>query len=234
MAKGPIFNQNGKITEKSTALLDIVTYFRNPTRCDWEFFVQCGVLSFTRRSLELAVEQRRRSNFLTEVNSSRKVWGFCLVWTKLFFERSQMWLPKVKNICIVMTANSTDKTWHHMDVATLPAKQVFSSFSKTLNIRYTLMDCYSVDWCTLDLQKKLICNRGDTYWSITAGSRQGSLAKPLSLLFLTPRPALCGAYCFRPEGCRPTMPSCQRFRFVMGVCLFMNSYLIWLDFWPQK
>ena len=110
--------------------------------------------------------------------------------TKPFFERCQMWLPLEKNICIVMTANSTDKTWHHMDVATLPAKQVFSSFSKTLNIRYTLMDCYSVDWCTLDLQKKLICNRGDTYWSITAGSRQGSLAKPLSQLFLTPMPAL--------------------------------------------
>ena len=32
-----------------------------------------------------------------------------------------------------------------MDVATLPAKQVFSSFSKTLKIRYTLMDCYLVD-----------------------------------------------------------------------------------------
>ena len=28
-----------------------------------EIFVQCGVLSFTRRSLELAVEQHRRSNF---------------------------------------------------------------------------------------------------------------------------------------------------------------------------
>ena len=35
-----------------------------------------------------------------------------------------------------------------------------------------------------------VCNRGDTNYSITAGSRQGSLAKPLSLLFLTPRPAL--------------------------------------------
>ena len=35
-----------------------------------------------------------------------------------------------------------------------------------------------------------VCNRGDTYYSITAGSRQGRLAKPLSLLFLTPRPAL--------------------------------------------
>ena len=35
-----------------------------------------------------------------------------------------------------------------------------------------------------------VCNRGDTYYSIIAGSRQGSLAKPLSLLFLTPRPAL--------------------------------------------
>ena len=42
-----------------------------------EIFVQCGVLSFTRRSLELAVEQHRRSNFRSEVNSSRKVWGFC-------------------------------------------------------------------------------------------------------------------------------------------------------------
>ena len=29
-----------------------------------------------------------------------------------------------------------------------------------------------------------VFNRGDTYYSITAGSRQGSLAKPLSLLFL--------------------------------------------------
>ena len=36
----------------------------------------------------------------------------------------------------------------------------------------------------------LFCNRGDTYYSITAGSRQGSLAKPLSLLFLTPRPVI--------------------------------------------
>ena len=35
-----------------------------------------------------------------------------------------------------------------------------------------------------------VCNRGDTYYSITAGSRQGCLAKPLSLLFLTPRPGL--------------------------------------------
>ena len=35
-----------------------------------------------------------------------------------------------------------------------------------------------------------VCNRGDTYYSITAGSRQGSFVKPLSLLFLTPRPAL--------------------------------------------
>ena len=31
-----------------------------------------------------------------------------------------------------------------------------------------------------------VCNRGDTYYSIMAGSRQGSYAKPLSLLFLTP------------------------------------------------
>ena len=35
-----------------------------------------------------------------------------------------------------------------------------------------------------------VCNRGDTYYSIMVGSRQGSLAKPLSLLFLTPRPVL--------------------------------------------
>ena len=35
-----------------------------------------------------------------------------------------------------------------------------------------------------------VCNRWDNYYSITAGSRQGSLANPLSLLFLTPRPAL--------------------------------------------
>ena len=35
-----------------------------------------------------------------------------------------------------------------------------------------------------------VCNRGDTYYSIKAGSRQGSLAKPQSLLLLTPRPAL--------------------------------------------
>ena len=35
-----------------------------------------------------------------------------------------------------------------------------------------------------------VCNRGDTYYSIKAGSKQGSLAKPLSLLFLTPRLAL--------------------------------------------
>ena len=42
-----------------------------------EIFVQCGVLSFTRRSLELAVEQRRRSKFPSKVNSSRKVWGLC-------------------------------------------------------------------------------------------------------------------------------------------------------------
>ena len=34
------------------------------------------------------------------------------------------------------------------------------------------------------------CNRGDTYYSIMVGSRQGSLAKPLSLVFLTPRLAL--------------------------------------------
>ena len=36
----------------------------------------------------------------------------------------------------------------------------------------------------------LVCNRGITYHSITVSSREGSLAKPLSLLFLTPRPAL--------------------------------------------
>ena len=35
-----------------------------------------------------------------------------------------------------------------------------------------------------------VCNRGDTYYSITAGSKQGSLVKPLSLLFLPPRPVL--------------------------------------------
>ena len=35
-----------------------------------------------------------------------------------------------------------------------------------------------------------VCNRGDTYYSITEGSRQESLAKPLSLLGLTPRPVL--------------------------------------------
>ena len=35
-----------------------------------------------------------------------------------------------------------------------------------------------------------VCNRGGTYYSIMAGSRQGSLAKPLPLLFLTPRPTL--------------------------------------------
>ena len=32
-----------------------------------------------------------------------------------------------------------------MDVATLPAKQAFFSFSKTLKIRYAPMDCYLVD-----------------------------------------------------------------------------------------
>ena len=42
----------------------------------------------------------------------------------------------------------------------------------------------------LILKELFVCNRGDTYYSITAGSRQGSLAKPLSLLFLTPRLAL--------------------------------------------
>ena len=35
-----------------------------------------------------------------------------------------------------------------------------------------------------------VCNWGGTYYSITVGFRQGSLAKPLSLLFLTPRLAL--------------------------------------------
>ena len=32
-----------------------------------------------------------------------------------------------------------------------------------------------------------VCNREDTYYCITAGSRQGSQDKPLSLLLLTPR-----------------------------------------------
>ena len=35
-----------------------------------------------------------------------------------------------------------------------------------------------------------VCNRGDTYYSITEGSIKGSLAKPLSLVFLTSRGAL--------------------------------------------
>ena len=35
-----------------------------------------------------------------------------------------------------------------------------------------------------------VCNRGDTYYSIKAVSREGSLAKTLSLVFLTPRPVL--------------------------------------------
>ena len=36
----------------------------------------------------------------------------------------------------------------------------------------------------------LLRSTGDTYYSITASSRQVSYAKPQSLLFLTPRPAL--------------------------------------------
>ena len=35
-----------------------------------------------------------------------------------------------------------------------------------------------------------VCDRGNTFYSITVGYRQGSLAKPLSLLFLPPRSAL--------------------------------------------
>ena len=41
-----------------------------------------------------------------------------------------------------------------------------------------------------DLHCLFLPNRGDTLYSITVGFRQGSLAKPLSLLFLTPRPTL--------------------------------------------
>ena len=60
--------------------------------------------------------------------------------------------------------------------------------------------CSHLEWSSCRIWKKNFpkweadclfgCNRGDTYYSITAGSRQGSLAKPLSLLFLTPRLAL--------------------------------------------
>ena len=47
-------------------------------------------------------------------------------------------------------------------------------------------------WLQLRILKRkvFVSNRGDTYYSITAGSRQRSLAKPLSLLFLAPRPPL--------------------------------------------
>ena len=39
--------------------------------------------------------------------------------------------------------------------------------------------------CLISVQQILfVCNRGDTYYSTKAGSRQGSLAKLLSLLFL--------------------------------------------------
>ena len=43
-------------------------------------------------------------------------------------------------------------------------------------------------WTRDDLQGSIV--RGDTYYSITAGSRPGSLPKPLSQLFPTPKPAL--------------------------------------------
>ena len=47
------------------------------------------------------------------------------------------------------------------------------------------------EWKSLiSVRGLFVCNRGDTYYSITVDSRQRSLAKPLSLLFLTCRPAL--------------------------------------------
>ena len=58
----------------------------------------------------------------------------------------------------------------------------------------------SIIWNLVLLKLKTVLNwillfvclfvTGDTYYSITVDSRQGSLAKPLSLLFLTPRTAL--------------------------------------------
>ena len=53
-----------------------------------------------------------------------------------------------------------------MDVATLPATQVFSSFSKALKIRYTLMDCYLVDVLTLALQEDLITKETSTVFPV--------------------------------------------------------------------
>ena len=42
-----------------------------------------------------------------------------------------------------------------------------------------------------NINRLFVCNRGNTYCSISAGSSiSGSLGKPLSLLFLTPRPVL--------------------------------------------
>ena len=57
---------------------------------------------------------------------------------------------------------------------------------------YDVLLCNYEDFINLWMPEKtenlFVCNR--QYCSITTGSRQGSLAKPLSLLFLTPRPAI--------------------------------------------
>ena len=73
----------------------------------------------------------------------------------------------------------------------------------------------------MQMNYHLVFNRGDTYYSIPAVSRQGSLAKPQSLLFLTPRPVLSshqhrtlvcllwsGNLHFAPSPANPTL-TCQ-------------------------
>ena len=56
--------------------------------------------------------------------------------------------------------------------------KVYQNQTRKLGQRLNKFDCL------------FVCNRGDTYYSITTSSRQGNLAKPLSLLFLTPKLAL--------------------------------------------
>ena len=66
---------------------------------------------------------------------------------------------------------------------------VFYGQTPMLN-KFLLPKLISKEKTVMICGRLFVCNRGDTYYSISAGSKKGSLAKLISLLFLTPRPAL--------------------------------------------
>ena len=76
-----------------------------------------------------------------------------------------------------------------------------------------------------------LCNREDTYYSITIGSKQGSQAKLLSLSFLTPSSTMITSkpYLHSKEG-STDQPLYHQLLFALNFLPFITSLLYSLDF----